>query len=277
MKKRMLSIVLVVAMCFGILTGCGSDKKSSGEKASASMSLLESIKQKGKLVIGTASGYPPYEFVDVTSADQKVIGIDIELAQKIADKIGVKLVVQDMSFSALLSSLPAKKVDLAIAGINPTDERKKTMDFTDNYLTADQSILILKKDADQYKTLDNFKGKTLSVEKATTQETIAQKELPTCKLTSLEKVPDCILELKNGKAAGVVVESIVGQQYVLSDKSLQFSDATFNEKKYSAIALEKGNEDLLKVINEVIKENQDNGNFDKWVEEYSEKATKNAE
>ena len=82
---------------------------------------------------------------------------------------------------------------------------------------------------------------------------------------------------KNKKAAGVAVESIVGEQYILSDDTLQFADANFGTKKESAIALNKGNEDLLEILNKVIKENQDNKNFDKWVEEYSKKAAKSAE
>ena len=284
MKKRILSMLLVVTLGAALLAGCGSksDSSSSGSTDTASDTssdgdLLSSIKSSGKLVVGTASGYPPYEFVDVTSSSQDVIGIDIELAQAIADELGVKLEVQDMNFSSLLSSLPAHKIDLAIAGINPTDERNKTLDFSDTYLTAENKIIINKSDADKYKTLDDFKGQTLAVEKSTTQETVCQEVLPECPLTSLEKVPDCILELKNGKAVGVVVENIVGEQYLLSDDTLQFSDADLNRDKESAVALEKGNEYLLEIINKVIKENQDNGNFDKWVEEYSQKAAESAE
>lgn len=299
MKKRMISLVLAMAMSVAMFSGCGSssdagtssssttsadtgtDSKSDAsvgatEASAADGGLLDSIKSKGKLVVGTASGYPPYEFVDVTSSDQAVIGIDMELAQAIADELGVELEIQDMTFSSLLTSLSANKVDVAIAGISPTDERKKTYDFSDSYLFADQSIIINKADADTYKTLDDFKGKTLAAEKSTTQEAICQEMLPDCPLTSLEKVPDCILELKNGKAAGVAVESIVGEQYILSDDSLQFSEANFGTKKESAIALNKGNEDLLEILNKVIKENQDNGNFDKWVEEYSQKAAEGA-
>ena len=136
MKKRMLSMVMAVLMSCTLFVGCGStssgtkseDTKKSVTEASDSTDdgeLLASIKSKGKLTIGTASGYPPYEFVDAASGDQSVIGIDIELAQAIADKLGVKLEVQDMNFSSLLTSLSAGKVDMAIAGISPTDERKE--------------------------------------------------------------------------------------------------------------------------------------------------------
>ena len=182
-----------------------------------------------------------------------------------------------MVFSSLLSSLPAHKIDIAIAGIAPTDERKETMDFSDSYLFATQSILILKENAETYQTLESFSGQAMAAQKSTTQEALIQEMLPDSPLVSLDKVPDCILELKSGNVAGVAVESIVGEQYIIAHDDIQFADATFDKKKESAIALEKGNEDLLEIINKVIKENQDNGNFDKWVEEYSAKAAENAQ
>lgn len=288
MKKRIIATVLSVMLGLTLLVGCssgGSESSTTGKTdastnsttdASSGGDLLSAITSSGKLVVGTASGYPPYEFVDVTSSNQDVIGIDIELAKAIADELGVELEVQDMTFSSLLSSIPAHKIDLAIAGIAPTDERKKTLDFSDTYLTAENKIIINKSDADTYKTLDDFKGKTIAVEKSTTQEIVCQEVMKDSPLTSLEKVPGCILELKNGKAAGVVVENIVGEQYLLSDDTLQFSDADLDRDKESAVALEKGNDDLLEIVNKVIKENQDNGNFDKWVEEYSQKAAESA-
>ena len=297
MKKRVLAMVVTALMSVMTLGGCGADSTApatataTGEAASvaetsttatetataeAGTGLLAKIKESGKLVVGTASGYPPYEFVDITSADQAVIGVDMELAKAIADELGVELEIQDMTFSSLLAAIPAGKIDIAIAGVAPTEERKETMDFSDSYLFSDQVVIINKSDADKFKTLDDLKGVPLAAEKSTTQEKLVQEMLPDNALTSLEHVPDCILELKNGKVSGVVVESIVGEQYLLADDTLQFADANFGRQKESAIVLNKGNEDLLEILNAVIKENQDAGNFDKWVEEYSQIAADNA-
>lgn len=285
-------MVMTAVMSVMALGGCGADSTtstttaatteiSSGTEtttaaAEAETGLLAKIKESGKLVVGTASGYPPYEFVDITSADQAVIGVDMELAKAIAEELGVELEIQDMTFSSLLAAIPAGKIDIAIAGVAPTEERKETMDFSDSYLFADQVVIINKEDADKFKTLDDLKGVPLAAEKSTTQERIVQEMLPDNALTSLDHVPDCILELKNGKVSGVVVESIVGEQYLLADDTLQFADANFGRQKESAIVLNKGNEDLLEILNAVIKENQDAGNFDKWVEEYSRIAADNA-
>lgn len=298
MKKRALAMVMAAVMSVMTLGGCGAESTTSTTTAATAeissaaettattetaatetesgTGLLAKIKESGKLVVGTASGYPPYEFVDITSADQAVIGVDMELAKAIAEELGVELEIQDMTFSSLLAAIPAGKIDMAIAGVAPTDERKETMDFSDSYLFSDQVIIINKTDADKFKTLDDLKGVPLAAEKSTTQEKLVQELLPDNSLTSLEHVPDCILELKNGKVSGVVVESIVGEQYLLADDTLQFADANFGRQKESAIVLNKGNEDLLEILNAVIKENQDAGNFDKWVEEYSQIAADNA-
>lgn len=282
LKKMVFGIMAMLLATF-MLIGCGgsggSPGSSSGEQTTNKTSgLMQSIKDKGVLVVGTASGYPPYEFVDTASSDHHVAGIDMALAKAIADKLGVKLKIEDMSFDALLSSLTAGKVDLAIAGINPTDERKKTVDFSDIYLTSHQKLLIRKADAAKFKTLDDFNGKTVGAEKNTTQEKLAKSEMPNSSLVALDKVPSLVLELTNKKIDGIVVESIVAQQYLTANPDLAFSDAAFkNDNKDTALAVTKGNDDLLKIINEVIKENKNNDNFNKWIEEYSKLANSNAQ
>lgn len=295
MKKRMSQIVKVLGttLCMAaMLAGCSSSESASKEVASSSVEvaasseasdtgsndLLDQVKDKGVLVVGTASGYPPYEFVDVTSPTQEVTGIDMALAKALAEDLGVELKIEDMTFSALLSSIPAKKIDLAIAGINPTDERRKTVDFSDVYVEAEQKILIRAEDSDQLKTLDDFTGKKVGAQKSTTQEALANAEIKDVTVISLDKVPDLILELLNGKIDGIVVESVVAQQYIIANPALGFSDAEFENKlKPTAVALDKGNEKMIEEINKVIKENQDNGNFEKWIQEYSEKAISNAQ
>lgn len=217
MKKRVLAMVMTAVMSVMTLGGCGADSTTSTTTAATAeissaaettvttetaaetesgTGLLAKIKDSGKLVVGTASGYPPYEFVDITSADQAVIGVDMELAKAIAEELGVELEIQDMTFSSLLAAIPAGKIDMAIAGVAPTDERKETMDFSDSYLFSDQVVIINKTDADKFKTLDDLKGVPLAAEKSTTQEKLVQELLPDNSLTSLEHVPDCILELK---------------------------------------------------------------------------------
>ena len=217
-----------------------------------------------ELVVGTASGYPPYEFIDTTKGDKTVIGIDMELAKAVADKLGVKLVIQDMNFQSLLSSLASGKVDLAISGINPTDERRKTMDFSDVYLPTEQVVMIRKADADKYKKLEDLYGKKIAVQKSTTQEILTKAEIKDAQIVGLAHVPEAVLELKHGKADY--------NDDLMFAEGIHFKNGT----KDSAAALRKGSDDLLKVVNEAIKENTENGNFKKWEEEYIQKSVDNA-
>lgn len=267
----------LAAVCAFTLSGCGnSDKQATSQNTSAQGQLIQKIKEKGKIVVGTSSGYPPYVFVDVTSGDKKVIGLDIELAKQIADKLGVKLEVQDMSFSALLSSVTASKVDIAVGGIFPTVEREKAMAFSKQYLPTEQKLLVRKEDAAKYKTAADLKGATIGAEKSTTQEATAQK-VEGAKAVELTSVPDAVLELKHGKLNGIVLEGIVAKQYLIFNPDLILAEISFPDaKKISAVALQKGNDDLVKLINDVIDENTKNGNFDKWVDEYSKIAVEKA-
>lgn len=191
-------------------------------------------------MVGTASGYPPYEFIDTSVGEKKVIGIDMALAQKIADELGVKLEVQDMNFQALLTSLTGGKVDIAIAGINPTEERKKSMDFSADYLPTEQKVIIRKEDGSRYKKLEDLFGKTVGVQKSTTQEALAKEKIKDAKIVSLAHVPEVVLELKQGKVDGLVVEGIVGGQYLVFNDDLMFSEVEFpNSVKSSAAAVQK--------------------------------------
>ncbi len=280
-KKLWAKAALAAVAAAGVMmaAGCGgSDDKKAAAFGDKQGPVMQKIKESGKIVVGTASGYPPYEFIDASKADKTVIGIDMEIAQALADKLGVKLEVQDMNFQSLLSSLTSGKVDIAISGINPTDERRKTMDFSDDYLPTEQMVLIRKADADKYKSLEDLYGKTIGVQKSTTQETLTKNEIKDAQIVGLAHVPEAVLELKHGKVDGVVVEGICGKQYLIYNDDLMFAEGIHfkNGTKNSAAALQKGNEDLLKVVNEVLKENTDNGNLKKWEEEYVQKSVDNA-
>lgn len=281
MKKIMKAAILALAAAGMVMAGgCGSSQPAKSSAGNSSQSaLMQKIKKDGKLVVGTASGFPPYEFLDTSVKDQKKIdGIDMKLAEAVAQKLGVKLEVQDMTFQSLLSSITTGKVDIAISAINPTDERKKTVDFSHNYLEGKQTLLIRREDEGKYKSLADFSGKKIAVQKSTIQEKLAAEQIPDAQIVALAKVPDALLELKQGKVDAVPVQNIVGGQYLVTNEDLAPTNIYFD--KYSggsAVAVPKGIDDVVAVINEVIKENQDNGNIDQWVDEMTKKAVANAQ
>ena len=268
-KSKVILCACLAAIAIAV-AGCGSSSETAKTSAAPADKgkIVEQIKSRGELVIGTATGYPPYIFLDTSKSGKNYAGFDIMLAQKVADKLGVKLKVQDMVFQALLASLSSKKVDLAIGGISPTDERHKTYDFSDVYLVSHNCMLVRKEDAGKYKTIEDFKNQTIGVQKSTTQEAIAQSEMPDSKIASLAHVPDAILELTQGQVAGVIAEDVVAQQYLMMNPDLVKLDIKFKrDQKESVVFFNKGNEDLVAVVNEVIKEEKANGDLDKFLDE----------
>ncbi len=281
-KMMKFAILGLAAAGVMVMAGCGDSKPASSAAASSAASnqsaLMQKIKKEGKLVVGTSSGFPPYEFLDTSVKDKNVVtGIDVKLAEEVAKKLGVKLDVQDMTFQSLLSSIVTGKIDISISAINPTEERKKTVDFSINYLEGKQTLLVRKEDEGKYKSLADFTGKKIGVQKSTIQEKLANEQIKDAQVVALAKVPDALLELKHGKVDAVAVQNIVGGQYLVTNDDLAGTNVYFD--KYSggsAVAVPKGSDDVVAVINEVIKENQANGNIDKWVDEMTKKAVENA-
>jgi len=263
--SKCLAVVLVLSCITIGFTSCGSKEETS---------MIDKIKESGTLVMGTASGYPPYEFVS-TADGGDVIGIDVELGQAIADKLGVSLKVVDMPFGELIAALSTGKCDVAIAGMPETEEKAKSVDFSSVYINDEQSIVVRTADLEQYKSLSDLADKTIGVEKGSSCEEVAKAELPNANMVSLAKVPDVFLELKNNKIDAIVIAKVVATQYIVSDSTVSFANDTVileNKDKPCQAAVAKDNEEFLALVDEVIEENQDNGNFDDWILEYCEKA-----
>ena len=148
--KKVIALLLALVTLLS-LTACAG-------KEDAASSALDQIKQKGELVVGTSADYPPYEFHTEVDGKDTIVGFDMEIAQAIADKLGVPLKIVDMSFDNLLMSLANDEFDLVIAGLTADEERRKTTDFSDPYLEAKNLILVRAEDADKYASLDDLKG-----------------------------------------------------------------------------------------------------------------------
>ncbi len=242
--KRTLALLMAASLALAV-SACGNSDTTSSTAGSDTASnnaaagdfgpVLTRIQESGKMVVATASGYMPYEFIDISSADQKVIGVDMALGEKITEKLSEKLGVdvemqiEDTTFTANLAAVAADQVDIMLAGMSPTEERKQNMDFSDVYLQAEQRLMVRAEDADQYKYLGAFDGKTIAVQKNTTQETIAKEVLINSSVTSLEKIPLAVLELTTGKADAVVIESTVAQPYLIANPDLVLCDAMLPE------------------------------------------------
>lgn len=268
-KKVKNLIVWGVILIIGLsLFGCGKKADTSAQK---SLTKIEKIKQSGKLVLGTCADYPPYEFHKKTNGKDEIIGFDIEIAKAIAAELGVKLEIVDMKFDGLLPALKTGNVDLIIAGMNVTDERKKQVDFSKTYYSAKQSVVVRQADKEKYKSLEDLKGKKIGVQMGTTQEQLAKEQIPNAQLVSLGKITDLILQIKNNKTDAVVIVDQVANSYVNKNPDLAIADAKFKGADDSAaIAVNKGNEDFITVINKVIDKLNSEKKIDSWIVQYNE-------
>ena len=272
--KRMLLLALSAAMLLTVLTGCGSSEtaapqdeqateaQAEEQPAAEASTLLEQIKAKGKLVVGTEAQYAPYEFKDF---DANFVGCDMWLAQQIADSLGVELEIVDMSFAGIIPAVQSGQVDLGIAAFTNTPERAEEIDFSDLYETSAQLLIVKTGNADAYSTKEALAGQKVGAQKGTIQSQLIQSALPDSELFELEKYPALALEVQNGNIAGLVVDQAVGESLVAnSNGELEVSNFEFSAEEASfgkSVVIAKGNEDLVAAVNEVVNKVTSDGSY----------------
>ena len=138
--KKLAAVALAVVMSVSMLAGCGSsnDKKSAESSTSANGTATVKTAKDGVLTMATNATFPPYESYE----GNDIVGIDADIAKAIADKLGLKLEIQDMEFNSIITAVQSGKADLGLAGMTVTDERKQSVDFTDSYATGIQSVIV---------------------------------------------------------------------------------------------------------------------------------------
>lgn len=231
--------------------------------AEESDAVYDKIMDRGELIVGLSADYAPYEFHADVDGKDTIVGFDISIAQKIADDLGVNLKIEELGFDALLGALKTGKIDLIISGMAPTAERLKEVDFSEAYMDVQQRIIVRKEDKDTFKTTNDFEGIKVGVQKQSTQEELAKTELTGSTPTSLQKVPDIIMNLKNKKVDAVILEGPVAEAYVDRNDDLVFADVEFVEgEKQTAIAMAKNTPILKEKVNTSIQTIKDEGLLD---------------
>ncbi|MBC5638908.1 MULTISPECIES: transporter substrate-binding domain-containing protein [Clostridia] len=266
MKKGIIKNVIVTGlisiMAVG-LAGCGNSATKKEDTG-----VLDSIKESGKLVVGLSADYAPYEFHIIENGQDKIVGFDVSLAKEIADELDVELEIKEMDFDALITALPAGKVDMVISGMNPTEKRKKAVDFSDIYYTANHGILVRAEDTDKYTNFSDLDGLKVGAQLGSTQAELASTLIKDANLQLLSNVNNLILELKSGKVDAVVMEVGVAQMAVKNNPELAVGKPVYEETDSgNAIAIAKGNEDLVKIVNGVISRITEDGTMNKYIEE----------
>jgi polar amino acid transport system substrate-binding protein len=267
MKKLMKAIALAMAMAMvcGMLMACGGSTSSgSGEADTQAAS-----EDGGKIVFGTNAEFPPFEFVTTEGVIDQFDGIDMAIAKQIAEDNGMTAEINNMEFDSLLVALENGQNDAVIAGMTVTPERAEAVDFSTPYYTATQ-VMIVPENSD-IKSATDMKGKEIRVIQGYTGE-VAVKELgEEYKYQSFKKGSEAILELVNGKCDVVVIDSATAQKYISDNEGLKIveDNETFGEEQY-AIAVKKGNTELLDKVNASIEKMLADGTISELSAQYAE-------
>ncbi|KRK34127.1 ABC transporter substrate-binding protein/permease [Loigolactobacillus bifermentans] len=249
MRKVILWLSLVLGLIF---TGLAVAQPTQAATVDNS---LQEVKDKGTLVMGTSPDYPPYEFLVNRGGKDRVVGMDVDIAKKIAKDLHVKLVIKQMSFDSLLVALETHKVDMVISGMSPTPARKKSVDFSKIYYRGGQSIVVNKTDAKLYKDKNSFANKTVGAQTGSIQYDLGKKQIKNSTVKGLDKITDLILALKSNKVQGVIMEEPTAQAYVENDKGLAMVNGKFHlgdGENNTAIGFRKGSTSLVNEVNKSV-------------------------
>lgn len=269
MKK--LAAALLAGVMVLSMAACGSTKTTETTKAGETKaeetgkaeetSAAEAREDDGKLIMATEAGFAPYEYTEDGST---VIGVDVDIANEIAKAMGKELVIQNMNFDSALLAVQQGKVDFAAAGISVTPEREEQMDFSIEYTTSKQ-VVVVKKDAGRVASVDALNADTVvGVQGGTVADSYCQDDLGTKDLKQYSKFMEAAMDLKNDKIDCIIMDSLPAEQMVAENDDLEILDGEVFTDKY-AIAVQKGNKEMLDQINEVLQKLVDDGKVDEFI------------
>lgn len=268
MKKGFFKSVLaigVIGIISSALVGCSFSNETTSVSSSESGS-LEDIKESGKLVVGMSADYAPYEFHTVIDGKDQIVGFDVDIANEIASSLGVDLEITEMDFGMLLAALQTGKIDMVVSGMSPNEEREKSVDFSDVYYEATQTILILDSNKDIYTSLDSLANKKIGVQMGSIQVNIAEEQIENANITELTKISQLVTELKSGKVDALVVEKPIAETVLSTNSDLFLTEIPVEyEDGGAAIAVKEGSADLLTEVNNILDDLKASGKIDEFV------------
>ena len=245
--KKIISLILVLTLCIFAFAACSDDSTETTEKETLKMA--------------TNAAFPPYEFKE----GENFAGIDVEIAQAIAKELGMELEIVDMEFDSIITSVNAGEVDFGMAGMTVTEDRLKEVDFSDSYATGVQSIIV--KEGSAVKTPDDLAGKKIGVQLGTTGDIYSCDDFGEENVTKFSKGADAILALNGGEIDAVIIDNEPAKAFVEANEGLAILGTDYAVEDY-AIAIKKGNKDLLDKINGALKTLTENGTIDKIIAKY---------
>ena len=267
--KKIFALVLALAMILSC-AACGGSSKAKGD-------LLEEIKAQGYIELCTEPYFAPFEFVDPSkTGDEQYVGVDIEIAKYIAEKIGVELRIVPLDFTAVLAGIADGKYDMAISAIAYSPSRAEAMRLSNVYKpnSGGYGFLTRTEDVDKYSSVEDLKDAVVITQSGSVQESLYNQNVKACKEFKLvANMTDGYLAVAEGKADVCICSTESAQLYAEANGGLAIPDFRFEvdpNMNGTVVAMPlKDSESLLEVVNEAIAELNAQGKIDQWNEEYT--------
>ncbi len=239
--KKLMALGLALTMFIAVMAGCGQ-------------------KDEGPLTMGTNAGFPPFEYKEGT----EIVGIDVEIAKEIAKEMGKELEISDMEFASVVPSVQSGKVDLGIAGMTIKPERLEQVDFSDTYYKASQLVIVKK---DSAVTAADLNGKKIGVQDGTTGDDYASETYGSSNVSKYPTGMDAVMALTSDKIDAVIIDSYTAKALAKKNADIKVLDEELTSEEY-AIAVQKGNTELLETVNKVLKRLKEDGSIDKFTDQF---------
>lgn len=263
--KKIIALMLLVLMVAG-LAACTTVDDTNTPKDGAEVN--EEVK-KEVLTMGTNAEFPPYEFYE----DEKIVGIDAEIAAAIAEKLDMELDIQDMAFDSIVTSVETGKISIGMAGMTVTEDRLESVNFTDSYATGVQVVIV--RDGGAITSVDDLfdvGGFSIGVQTATTGDLYATWDLEDEGLATVQrynKGADAVAALVTGKIDCVIIDNEPAKAFVAANEGLSILDTEYTVEQY-AICVAKENTELLEKINTALRELIEDGTVQSIIDKYIE-------
>ena len=252
--KKFLAVLLAALMICVSFVACSSEKKSDDTNTDKDT--------KETLTMVTNAEFPPYEYKE----GDKVVGIDADVAQAIADKLGMKLEIVDTKFDAIIPGVQSGKYDMGMAGMTVTPERKQSVAFSDSYAKGIQSIIV--KQGSDIKSVDDLSEKSkIGVQLGTTGDIYAKEDFGDEAVQEFDKGADAVQALLAGKIDCVIIDNEPAKSFVAANEGLEILSTSYAEEEY-AICFKKDNTELQTKVNGALKELIADGTLQKIVNKY---------
>jgi len=266
--KRFLVFLLLCSIAATAITMAGCSASTTGK--------LAKIQDAGEMIVYTDPNFPPFEYLGADG----IQGVDIEIIKAVAEELGVTAKFEESNFDAIIMAIKGGKGDVAISGFTITDERKKSVDFSDPYIESVQ-YMIIEESNESFAVIEDLAEQKVGVAKGYTGQFLMEDELAGgvlegtgTEIAEYNSAMEAVLDLKAGRITAVIMDEYVSKNIVSTQDGVKAIELRYLNGDVAAeeygIAIPKGNEDLLEKINQVIKRLKDEDKVREWVIQFSE-------